>query len=188
MWRLFLAVPLTDAVVEAIEAVTAQVRDHVPPRSVRWTRAGQHHLTVRFLGDTDPERVDELSTSLAAMARGARPMTPTLADVGAFPDRGDPAVLWVGLRGDDNLHALTAWQAHIEQQVQALGWPAESRPYRPHLTLGRVRRGVRLGSSWRQVSPPAIPVPISELRLMRSELASGGARYTTLQTASVPCA
>ena len=110
---------------------------------VRWLDPTGIHLTLKFLGNIDPHRVDDLLQAMADSAQGSPPFQLRLAGLGAFPNQRQPRVLWVGLAGD--LQSLQGLHEKVEEEVQKLAPKSpsrESRPFRPHLTLGRVREGV----------------------------------------------
>ena len=154
------------------------------PGGVRWTTAGNQHLTLRFLGETSPEQVPALTAVMDELVAGQTPFVLHLAGTGAFPPTGPPRVLWVGLRSDEGRRALTTLQRRLEGRVGDLGWEAESRPYRPHLTLGRIRHGASPASrDWQRHAPRPLGIPVNEILLMRSDLRQTGARYTTLHAA-----
>jgi 2'-5' RNA ligase len=182
--RLFIAVGLPSDVGAALEETARRLAPYWPSGVVRWTTAGNQHLTLRFLGDTRPEQVAKLKVVMDEVVAGQPPFELHLDGTGTFPPTGPARVLWAGLRSDDGRRALTALQQRLEGRVRDLGCAAESRPYRPHLTLGRVRRGAPPSSGeWQRHAPKPMVIPVDEILLMRSELHKTGARYTTLHTA-----
>jgi RNA 2',3'-cyclic 3'-phosphodiesterase len=170
--RAFVALPTPD---ELKERLGALMHDLAPEVSgVRFVRPEGVHLTLRFLGWTSLEQracVEErVRRAAAACPRG----TGHVADLGLFPDRGSPRVLFVGIRLPEPVFGL---QHECEAAARAAGLEAEERAFRPHLTLGRWKDRAR-----RPALPPADlgPIPIEELVLFRSELRPGGAIYTPL--------
>jgi 2'-5' RNA ligase len=141
--QLFIAVPLPDETRHSIEALVAGVRlapepapgERRDPHDVRWVRMDGLHVTLRFLGPTDPARLEDARAAVAAAAVGVRPFEVRLAGAGAFPNLGRPRVLWLGLgRGLAELNALTG---RLASALADHGWPHDDRPVRPHLTLAR---------------------------------------------------
>lgn len=148
---------------------------------LRWVEAANLHLTVRFLGATPEADVPRLCDALAAAAGGIDHFSFVVRGAGAFPGPREPRVLWAGVRAGEGLAAL---HRRVEEAVVGLGWPAEPRPFRPHITLARAQgrrpqvRGdvaaalaLRAGCTWGTVAA-------DNLVLMRSTLARGGAVYT----------
>lgn len=186
-YRLFIAAELPPPVKTELVAIQERLQRGNPP--VRWVAPEAMHLTLHFLGETDAALLPQLGTALRAAAAGHAAIELHLAGAGAFPNLRQPGVLWVGVGGA--VAALQRLQAAVETSIAALGLPRESRPFHPHLTLGRVRRDAtpaqraRLGAAIQSL-PPIAPTPwtIEQLIVFRSQLASGGPIYTELD--SVP--
>jgi len=149
---------------------------------VKWVRPENIHLSLKFLGEVDAPRESELRTALqrAAGAGGeARPLAVQIMGFGVFPDFRRPHVLWAGVTPDSALELL---QHSVEQAFGPLGFPAEGRAFRPHVTLGRATRDARprdfaeLEVEFAQI-PFDRTVTISELDLMQSTLQPGGSVY-----------
>lgn len=141
--RLFVAVPLPVAAMDAVAALVAGIRlapEPAPgqrrdPVDVRWVRMDGLHLTLRFLGPTDPGRLTDARAAVKAAGAGQDSFEVGLAGAGTFPNPGRPRVLWLGLgRGLDTLEALTV---RLSAALAEHGWPHDDRPVRPHLTLAR---------------------------------------------------
>lgn len=149
--RLFIAVPLPPAAMAAVAELVAGIRlapepapgERRDPHDVRWVRMDGLHLTLRFLGPTDPGRLPEARAAVTSAAEGLRQFEVGLAGAGAFPSPVRPRVLWLGLGlGVDDLDELTS---RLSMTLAEHGWPHDDRPVRPHLTLAR-SDGVAAGS------------------------------------------
>jgi len=171
--RAFVALELGVEVREAVGSLMASLRPRVA--GARWVRPEGVHLTLRFLGDTPPERVQQLLPLLAAAASGTGPLEARVSDLGTFPGSGKPPrVLWLGIQLPPSAFSL---QAECERAAVAVGFPPEARLFRGHLTLARFRERV--------LRPSLPPVDLGPLRLdtvalVRSELQRGGAVYTPI--------
>lgn len=141
--RLFIAVPLPGEARAAIAELVHQVRlapepapgERRDPHDVRWVRMAGLHVTLRFLGPTDPGRLAGAREAVEAGADGIEPFEVSLAGAGAFPNLGRPRVLWLGLaQGLVELNHLTT---RVAASLAERGWPHDDRPVRPHLTLAR---------------------------------------------------
>ncbi len=182
-YRLFIAAELPPDVKAALVAAQERLRRDNPP--VKWVAPEAMHLTLRFLGETDTELAPRLGAGLRAALEGWRAISLHLTSAGAFPNDRRPSVLWVGVGGA--LAALGALHAAVESAVAALGFPRESRPFRAHLTLGRVRREVSaaqqqlLGAALRAL-PAFAPTAwtVDRVVLVRSQLDRGGPIYTKI--------
>lgn len=137
--RLFIALNLPDEVIAALEQ-TQQRLKRTAAHPVKWVAPATMHLTLQFLGEVDDARVPALLAALEALpTRAALPLpTLALAGVGAFPNLRRPQTIWVGVGGE--LAALERLYASVIAATAPLGFPAEQRPFRAHLTLGRARR------------------------------------------------
>ncbi len=108
------------------------VRDH--PGAPRWSSPADLHITLAFLGDVPRARLAGLLSALGPAVAGSAPVTLQLTGAGRFGSRR-PRVLWAGVGGD--VAALTALADRLAAAARHAGVPADERPYRPHLTLGR---------------------------------------------------
>ncbi|HYO63468.1 MAG TPA: RNA 2',3'-cyclic phosphodiesterase, partial [Pyrinomonadaceae bacterium] len=146
-----------------------------------WERPEKFHLTLKFLGETEPRRVEDLGRAAGRAASGVESFTLALAGTGAFPPRGAARVLWLGVQ--DAAGGLAELQRRLEAECAREGFPREPRSFHPHLTLARLRdprdaEALTEAHLAAQFAPATFV--ISELLLVRSELSSGGSRYTTL--------
>lgn len=169
--RAFLAVPVPDASRLAL----AELRETVRGRGVRWVRPETYHVTLRFLGETPEARVADLVARVRPAVAALRPFSLGLGSVAAFPSARRPRALAVDLAPAAPLLALAG---AVEAAVVAAGFPAEGRPFRPHLTVGRVRD--RVHPVLPEIPVQAPPFEVAEVVLFRSELRSEGARHTPL--------
>lgn len=149
---------------------------------VRWVEPANAHLTLRFLGRASRAALVSLDGRLRGVAATFPPVTLAPGETGAFPGWRRPRVLWLGLEDGG---ALAPMAAEIEEAARAAGFPPETRAFRPHLTLGRVRspRGVpRAVAAIQEWRPSSSAETAGEIVLQRSDLGSGGSRYTALET------
>ena len=119
-----------------------QRREQLP---VKWVRPENIHLSLKFLGDVEDTRGDELRAALhravGADARPEpRPLTLQITGFGVFPDYHRPHVLWAGVTPEPGLELL---QHGVEQAFSPLGFPTEARAFRPHITLARSVRDAK---------------------------------------------
>ncbi len=180
-WRVFIAIELSRDVRHRIKRHIDQLRSELPDVRASWVREENLHLTLKFLGDTPVDRVEAISKALAAAA-GHRPTFDIqLAGCGAFPPRGKPNVLWIGI--EDNSGGLKQLHGEIEDACAAAGFARDSRSFHPHLTIARLRQppGAReLAHLHETIGFAPLDVTATEVCLIRSELSSAGSRYTIL--------
>ena len=182
--RTFIALPLPADWTEALGYVISELQNAMPS-GVRWVDPSGIHLTLKFLGPTDPNLADRIIAALDRQFDAPAVPQLTLAGLGTFPPARNPRVIWAGVSGDPA--TLDALHQRAEDAAVGLGWPAENRPFRPHLTLGRVRD--RVSARQRQAIADVVArsvLPAASLwrpdivRLYRSELTPRGAIYTSL--------
>jgi 2'-5' RNA ligase len=178
--RLFVAVPVTEPARGQILKLLGQLRSASWP--VRWVHDEGLHMTLKFFGEVGAERLDVIAEALRFAAVDAGTLALQLGDLGAFPSRSRPRVLWVGVNAPPALELL---QDRIERGCEAIGFPPEGAPFQPHITLGRVREGQRLPAGGLEDHATAFdPVPFigQELVLYESVLTTGGPRYESRLT------
>jgi 2'-5' RNA ligase len=106
-----------------------------------------------------------------------------LGDLGCFPNPKRPRVIWVGLEGDTA--ALQSLKLEIDEMLAPLGWSPEGRPFRGHLTLGRVKDARQLrGMSW-EVEVEKLVMPVTAVQLIESQLQPSGPIYTLRHSAKL---
>jgi 2'-5' RNA ligase len=182
--RIFVAAPVAAEAREAIEAVVATVRAAAEPgqREVRWVRLDGLHVTLRFIGPTLEPRIAEALAAVQATAATSAPFEAGIAGGGAFPGPDRPRALWLGIGpGADGLTSLTR---AVDRELAARGWPAEGRPFRPHLTLAR-SDGIASGARTAERLVAAadgldIRWPVDRLVLFESVTGGGPARYVPI--------
>lgn len=186
--RLFVALELPEAVRAPLRSVLAVLQRSVPARAVRWVRAENIHLTLRFLGNVSSDAIPELCERLKQSASAVPAFDLRLGDPGCFPNHRLPRVLWVGLTG--GLEPLADLQRRVCEATADWG-EREAYGFYPHLTLGRVntRRRDELASVAHAMSslrlPASEPWKSVSCSLMQSELAPGGSIYTRIAEISL---
>ncbi len=178
--RLFVALPLPAAVREELAAWRDRALSGIA--GLRPVAPESMHVTLCFLGWRPADEIEAIAAALGAPGAAGRPAL-ALGEPAWLPARR-PHVLAVGLLDDSG--ALGALQAAVARGLQDGGWYApEARGFRAHVTVARVTRGARVrGVTLGTPSP--LSFEASSVRLLRSRLGAGGARYETL--AEVPLA
>ncbi len=180
--RCFVAIDLPDDVRRALEAAQATLRAAAPRADVRWVSAAAMHLTLKFLGDVSPEHCASVQAAIAGVTAGTPPIPLHASGLGVFPGPARPRVIWAGLAG--GLGELGALAAAVERALAPLGFPPEQRPFRGHVTLGRVRSPRGFAPLERALggAPGAAfgRWSVTEVVLYRSHLGPAGSRYEAL--------
>jgi len=179
--RLFVSVDL-DGLSEAVDAVQDHFADasglnRVDPR--------QAHVTLKFLGDTDPGRVDALVDELerAVADSGVGPFTANFEGLGVFPTLDYISVVWLGVgAGSDELRRL---HDAIEERTTAMGFEAADHEFTPHVTLARMEHGGSKELVQKVVSerePTVGELEVEEIRLTESVRTDAGPMYSTVES------
>lgn len=135
MMRLFIALPLPTQIEEFLGKIIFTLKQK--PGRVKWVTPKNIHLTVKFLGDTEENKVNSIIESIKSIASKHQSVECTIDRIGGFPDIKRPKVIWAGTR--DNIDKLEAIAADIEDKMTSLGFERENRRFKSHLTLGRIR-------------------------------------------------
>jgi len=193
--RLFFAVLLSEEVREVVAREQERLRAAAGDNGIRWVAPEQFHYTLKFLGETPPEKVPAITEAARSIAGQHAPLLLTLAGLGAFPNARRPQVLWVGAA--DGLPLLTRLAESLEKELAEQGFPPENRPFNPHLTLARIKTpaGEKAAAQALAALPDAQKmvdgfgvIPVGNFVLMRSELRPTGAVYTVLETFTLTAA
>jgi len=178
--RLFVAIELTNELRKAVDELLSELGKAAP--KAKWVRAENLHVTLKFLGRTEPDKFEAIQKALGCL-RSPEPVALDFHGLGFFPNAKRPRVFWMGMTASSSLPALGE---AIDQAVHKLGFPLETRPFAPHLTLARFE-------------PPGLPAKLGpavtenstrnfgsltarEFHLIESKLKPTGAEYTTLQS------
>jgi RNA 2',3'-cyclic 3'-phosphodiesterase len=189
--RIFVGIDLESEIRGGIARFLDGVRGFAP--DVRWVRPESLHLTLKFIGEQKPERVEAIQERLRGVEGAVVEIR--FAGYGFFPTAKSPRVFWIGIQAGPELVELAT---NIDAAVAELGIPREDRPFSPHLTLARGGGGS--GSPrWRKGDSPSSAFAVLDKRLAamsaldfgtmtarefylyQSQLSRGGSKYTKLQ-------
>jgi 2'-5' RNA ligase len=183
--RLFLAINLPSDVRLEVWAATASLRSDAP--ELAWIGEPRLHFTLKFFGDLPTERVEALQATISGVAGRHRESLLSLGEIGAFPNFRRARVVWIGVEPDPRLELL---HHDVEIACAALGYEIEGRPFRPHLTLARIKTPLP-NDRVRQLARAAKQIDfrtefiVRSIDLMQSTLTAAGPTYTTLVSAAL---
>lgn len=166
--RLFIGVPLTE---DARKAIARSLPKHLPGKPVppeNW------HFTLRFLGATEEYTRDLIIERLKSATCGA-PFGIRFSELGAFPNPGRARILWVGV--DDGAERLIQLAAIAEGVTRSVGFAAEARDFKPHLTLSRIDPPTSVRALLGSKPQISTQMTVDTVILYRSRLGGGPARY-----------
>ncbi len=180
--RAFLALDPPEEVLGEIASIQNRLRNLIQGY-IRWVRPEGIHLTLKFFGELSGDDVANIATVVGKAVEKEAPFSLAIGGAGVFPDPHRPRVLWLGMSGD--VERLRVFQKGLEQALVRIGFACEERPFRPHLTLGRIRTSKGLTGLTRVLEKgeeyTAGQFIASGLSLIQSELTPGGAMYTKLR-------
>jgi 2'-5' RNA ligase len=181
--RLFLAVEFEPGLRRALREATAPLRALLPDAG--WVAEDRLHLTLKFLGEQPETLIQPLTAAVRDIAGRHWPVPMRLGGVGAFPSLRRPRVIWVGIAPTPKLELL---HHDVEEACSALGVEVEGKPFRPHLTIGRMR-GTEDREAIRELAQAAREVRfradtlLSMIELVHSTLTAAGPHYARLTAA-----
>lgn len=121
------------------QAANSLIRELARTNSqVKWVNPKTLHITLKFLGEVELGLLPDIKERLTRVCQGKAPFNLTLEGVGAFPKRSRPQVIWTGLSGETE--GLVRLASDVEAALSPLGFEPEKRGFKPHITLGRMRR------------------------------------------------
>jgi 2'-5' RNA ligase len=179
-FRTFVAIELPEKIHVDIRKLQRDFASH--RLNVRWVKPVNIHLTIRFLGNVDPSDVSGVGRVLSDTAANYPIFDLVPRGVGIFPNIRRPRIVWTGIAGQ--IDVLRSVQKSVENALVPLGFAAEKRPYRGHLTLGRIKARMdqgRLVTALRAHQDfVSETFSVKRLVMFKSELHPNGPVYTKL--------
>jgi len=150
--------------------------------AVRWIKRDNMHVTLHFFGKIAGKTIHSLNFPLRNLAEKSQPFHLKINSLGAFPNRNNPRVIWVGLKGVDKKGTLGMFYADLCGLIKEAGLSTERRPYQPHITLGRVKkkRTLHLPEALFRNRPDCSSFWVREIVFYGSELTQEGPIYQAL--------
>ncbi|MBN1526762.1 MAG: RNA 2',3'-cyclic phosphodiesterase [Candidatus Omnitrophica bacterium] len=178
--RTFIAIDISDEIRDALRQVQSHLK--YAGANVKWVEPHNIHLTLKFLGDIDEKKAEEIKQVLDNIGKSISAFDITIKDIGAFPKMEFPRVVWVGLdKGTEESKRLA--QA-VDDGLSKIGFQKEERPFAAHLTVGRVKSPMNKDKLKAKIkdcqSPASSPHRISSVILFQSTLTPSGPIYTKL--------
>ena len=181
--RLFFAIELPEDVQALLDEATTSLRAEAP--ELAWIDREKRHLTLKFLGDVADDALPRLAEAADCAAAKHGPLEMSVHEIGAFPNFRRARVVWIGVEQERRLELL---HHDLELACERAGFEVEGRPFRPHITLARVRDPLpadRMKAFTRVARSVRVraTVPVERITLFESTLAPSGARYRRLHSA-----
>jgi len=179
--RTFISVTLPKKIVSVSNMLKTTVI--AKKENVKWVNAGNIHLTLKFLGHTPLEAVDEINKALEKVVVNYSGMELAISGTGCFPNIEKPRVLWLGIDGETN--ELQKFVTDLDKNLEKLGFPIDGSEYTPHITLARVKyppKDIPEINNFINTSYEPIKFNVNRIRFMSSELFPNGPIYSILGT------
>ena len=185
--RAFICIQLERGLIAELTELRHRLERTLPGNSVRWNPPDQIHLTLKFLGNIPESQAGDLAAALRGACQGMAPFPLRAEGVGAFPNLRNPRIIWVGLPGE--VERLLSLQKQIDSAAQPWNKEAEDRPFRPHLTLARIKSphaSRQIGQALQAAQfVSQHPWRVDQIFLMQSQLSSEGAVHSVLASVSL---
>lgn len=182
--RLFIGVELPGDVKRLLNDVSSSLKDQVP--GARWVRPDNIHLTLKFLGSTPEDKLDDIVAALEGVVEDFRKFYFSLGEVGGFPSKKRARVLWVGVQ--HGAAELIALSKAIEDALAPLGFEREKREPTPHITIARINQPKSVEQAVAEIDLATCAgrlVNVDSLTIFQSRLKRSGAEYTPLRQISL---
>src|SRR4030066_1478927 len=180
--RAFLAIEPPGDILQAVSGLQEKLKHEITGK-ISWTRPQGNHITLKFFGNIDKDDIKNICAVVEKQVASVPPLSLTIEKMGVFPDARRPRILWLGATGD--VEELTALQIRMESDFEGIGFERENRPFRAHLTLGRIKipqETTGISESLSKYCNCTIgEFSCRELVLFQSKLTPQGAVYTKLK-------
>ncbi len=179
MIRLFIALTIDHDIMQKFSAIITDFKSH--GGKVKWVDAKNMHITLKFLGNTDPNMVESIKTELNKSVANFQAIESEFSSLGGFPNLRKPKVIWTDL--EKNKDVVIKLAQAIEHACVAVGFEKNSKPFTPHLTLGRVKSYDDLSGLTEYLASyqfENLPINFNSVKLIQSTLTQEGPIYRTL--------
>jgi len=188
MHRCFIAIKPTGEILNRILQLIENLKEELDSDLIRWCSKDQLHITLKFLGDVEEEKIEPLMATLRNYCLEFSKFELTIGGAGCFPDLNFPRVIWVGIGGE--LDKLATLQEAVEVGVCEFGDHKEEKEFKPHLTIARIKKAQHkeLRNIKNQLQRIITTVGfisdwhVDEVLLMESLLQPSGAIYQELES------
>jgi len=175
--RTFIAIEIPEKIKKTIERWQAPLKE--APAAVSWVKPGNIHITLKFLGDVEDSRINEIGESVKSAVGSFSPFRLSIEGAGGFPNLKHPRVIWVGIINEQG--ELKRLAESVDNEMSSLGFPREKRSFKPHLTVGRVKSQRRIETVTELIHLNRFyggEFQVENVIVMKSQLHPAGSIYT----------
>jgi 2'-5' RNA ligase len=183
--RCFIAIEIPETIQNQLARIQGTLRNQIQKAS--WVKPSNIHLTLKFLGDVDPEDLESIGEAIEEVAIRHRNFSLRIGGLGAFPNFARPRVMWTGVKvGGERVSALAQ---DINVALSYCGFSLDTKSFNPHLTIARLKERIDLRPYTDQYSQydriDGAVMTVDAISLIQSQLHPKGAIYSTLQSYSL---
>lgn len=180
--RLFIGIDLAAAMLAEVNHFIRLFDQNNPSGNtgLKWTSPENLHFTLKFLGEVPLSRLNDLKPALSQAVSLNKTFPLQLGEVGCFPAKGIPRIIWLGVTGGEP--QLIKLANSVENACFGYGFPKEERPFSPHLTIARLKgssSGFKFFGPKFQFSSTTI---VAEINLIESQLYPTGPVYRKVES------
>ncbi len=175
--RVFIAINLPDDVKIKFDPVIEELKKLNPDYGIKWLAPENIHLTLHFFGDLNEKQIALAEEGIEEITKHIKSFKMTTGDFGCFPNEQTPHVFFASIEDADTIHDLIG---KLEVMLENLGYKVDARPWRAHLTLGRIKNWSRCKITG--VKIPLMDFTVKSVELMESELTPDGSVYSVLKS------
>jgi len=180
--RAFIAISIPPSVQNKVEKIQDRLKQFKTP--VRWVKPSNLHLTLKFLGNISEEQLEETKKCLSFSSQGIDSFTLRATEIGVFPNKSFPKVLWLGFYEPSG--TLQKLVENIENHLKQIGFKPENRKYAPHLTIGRIKPRKGKTEIFQMIKNEKSifydDILVTCYHIIKSDLKPSGPEYSVLHT------
>lgn len=184
--RIFIGIEISDEAKDKTLGFISDLRNEFPDLRVGWEKKEKLHLTLKFLGEIEENKLSELAAAVEETAGKIKSFSLQLEDAGVFPDVKVAKVLWIDLK--DEQGNLIELNKTLEKECERRGFKRENRNFKPHLTIARLREpknSKELVEKYLHKKFEPVNLEVSEIVIFQSALQSTGSVYNKIYTAQL---
>lgn len=181
MIRLFIALNIQQSIKEYLTKIIDDFKSK--GGKIKWVEPDNMHLTLKFLGNTEYSLVEGIKSQLDNLTADSTQIISDLSRIGGFPNLRAPKVLWVDL--EKNRDQIIELAKSIDTSLSEIGFATDNKPFKPHLTLGRVKKDDNLEQLTDYLCKFKLEnkeIVFDSLSLIKSTLTNEGPIYKSLHT------
>jgi RNA 2',3'-cyclic 3'-phosphodiesterase len=179
--RAFIAIDLPKNVKQRAKIIQNTLRPYIT--KAKWVDPANTHITLKFLGSIDDNRLSKIKAIINSIARQHSPFKSRLTAFGFLPNNKNPRILFISTSQENKLRTIAL---QLEEELEKIGFEKEGR-FRSHITLARIETPVNIKDLEQKIAAMGLNeiIPVDELILYKSTLTKDGPIYERIFTSSL---